>query len=93
MSADAYSTTTLNGMDAKLWHHSDSAPVRRLAAALGRDCDAVRRLETDVPNDVTIMIAAGENFSPPAGWRIESVFHTSNGMTFVDLVETDAANA
>lgn len=93
MSSDAYSTTTLNGMDAKLWHHSDSAPVRRLAAALGRDCDAVGRLETDVRDDAMITVEAGERFVPPAGWRIGGVFRTSNGMTYVDLIETDAADA
>jgi len=85
----AYTRTTINGIDAKLWDHSDTSPVRRLASDLGRGCEVVKELETDVRDDAMVKVEAGERFHAPDGWSVESVFSGSNGKTYVDLVEQE----
>lgn len=85
MSAATYRETAINGYDAKLWDHSDSAPVRAFCAAVGRDNQAIKRLTTSVVHDVSVWVRIEPecentaNIPTPDGFEVAVVRSTSSG--------------
>ena len=79
--------TTVNGNRTQIWSCDDSAPVRRLAAALDRDDDCVARVKSSTCYDAKVWLDGGETLTAPDGWAIDSVFASENGNTCVRLTE------
>lgn len=79
--------TTVNGNRTQVWSCDDSAPVRRLAAALDRDDDRVARLNSSTTHDAEAWLDDNEILAAPDGWVIDSVFASENGNTCVRLTE------
>jgi len=80
--------TTVNGNRTQLWSCDDSAPARRLAAALDRADDRVNRVKSSTVYDAEVWIADDKMINAPDGWEIDSVFAASNGGTCVRFTET-----
>lgn len=79
--------TTVNGNRTQLWSCDDSAPARRLAAALDRDDDRVARVKSSTCYDAEVWLADSKILTAPDGWVIDSVFASENGNTCVRLTE------
>jgi len=82
--------TTVNGNRTQLWSCDDSAPARRLAAALDRGDNRVNRIQSSTVYDAEVWIANEEAIDAPEGWEIHSVFASSNGATCVRFTEVNA---
>jgi len=82
--------TTVNGNRTQLWTCDDSAPVRRLAAALDRNDDRVERVKSSTVYDAAAWLADETTVAAPDGFVIDSVFNGPNGGTCVRFNEADA---
>jgi len=82
--------TTVNGNRTQLWTCDDSAPARRLAAALDRNDDRVERVKSSTVYDAEAWVAGEESVAAPDGFVIASVFNAPNGGTCVRFNEVDA---